>query len=78
MEVYSRQVCFLFTNLQIKLTTFGYSQQGKRLIARCRLLLAENQDLGKQLSQGRTAQLEAELALQKQQVTKMKASQEGK
>jgi len=52
------------------------SQQGKRLIARCRLLLAENQDLGKQLSQGRTAQLEAELALQKQQVTKMKASQE--
>lgn len=40
------------------------SVTGKKLMAKCRTLIQENQELGKQLSQGRIAQLEAELALQ--------------
>lgn len=41
------------------------SQTGQALMAKCRLLLQENQELGRQLSQGRIARLEAELALQR-------------
>ena len=41
------------------------------------MLIAENQDLGKQLSQGRIAQLEAELALQKKYNEELKCSQDG-
>lgn len=46
-------------------------------MAKCRMLIAENQDLGKQLSQGRIAQLEAELALQKKYNEELKCSQDG-
>ena len=38
----------------------------------------ENQELGRQLSQGRVAQLEAELALQKKYSDELKGSQDGK
>lgn len=54
-----------------------FSQNGKKLITRCRTLIAENQELGKQLSQGKTAQLEAELALQKKYSKELKVSQNG-
>ena len=46
-------------------------------MAKCRGLLQENQDLGKQISQGRVAQLEAEVALQKKYNQEVKETQEG-
>lgn len=46
-------------------------------MAKCRSLLQENQDLGKQISQGRVAQLEAEVALQKKYNQEIKETQEG-
>lgn len=52
------------------------SVTGKKLMAKCRMLIQENQDLGKQLSQGRIAQLEAELALQKKYSDELKESQD--
>ncbi|XP_062325802.1 pre-mRNA-splicing regulator WTAP-like [Osmerus eperlanus] len=52
------------------------SQTGKKLMAKCRMLIQENQELGRQLSQGRTAQLEAELALQKKYSEELKGSQD--
>jgi len=52
------------------------SQQGKRLIARCRQLLAENKELGIKLSDGRVSQLEVEIALQKKNNEELKSSQE--
>ena len=42
------------------------------------MLIQENQELGRQLSQGRVAQLEAELALQKKYSDELKGSQDGK
>lgn len=58
-------------------TCFPYSQTGKKLMAKCRMLIQENQELGRQLSQGRIAQLEAELALQKKYSEELKTSQDG-
>ena len=55
-----------------------YSVTGKKLMAKCRMLIQENQELGRQLSQGRVAQLEAELALQKKYSEELKTSQDGK
>ena len=46
-------------------------------MSKCRILIQENQELGKQVSTGRTAQLEAELALQKKYSEELKASQDG-
>ena len=54
------------------------SVTGKKLMAKCRMLIQENQELGRQLSQGRVAQLEAELALQKKYSEELKTSQDGK
>uniref|UniRef100_A0A0B7A7W1 Pre-mRNA-splicing regulator WTAP n=2 Tax=Arion vulgaris TaxID=1028688 RepID=A0A0B7A7W1_9EUPU len=51
------------------------SQIGKRMMARCRLLLQENADLGKMISSGRTARLEGEIVLHKALVTEMKKNQ---
>ena len=55
-----------------------YSVTGKKLMAKCRMLIQENQELGRQLSQGRVAQLEAELALQKKYSDELKGSQDSK
>ena len=52
------------------------SVTGKKLMAKCRTLIQENQELGKQLSQGRIAQLEAELSLQKKYSEELKGSQD--
>nr|XP_057913371.1 pre-mRNA-splicing regulator WTAP [Doryrhamphus excisus] len=52
------------------------SQTGKKLMAKCRMLIQENQELGRQQSQGRVAQLEAELALQKKYSEELKSSQD--
>ncbi|XP_074662402.1 pre-mRNA-splicing regulator WTAP-like [Tubulanus polymorphus] len=51
------------------------SQTGKRLMAKCRMLLQENDELGKVVSSGRIAKLEGDIALEKTLVQEMKKSQ---
>jgi len=51
------------------------SATGKRLMAKCRQLYQENEDLGKMISSGRLAKLEGELALQKNLSEEMKKNQ---
>lgn len=46
-------------------------------MAKCRMLLQENEDLGKTINSGRTAKLEGEISLQKTMVQEMKKNQEG-
>lgn len=46
-------------------------------MAKCRTVIQENQELGKQISQGRVAQLEAEIALQMKRYEEIKSSQDG-
>ena len=58
-------------------TLYVNSQTGKRLMARCQMLLKENEELGKTIASGRTAKLEGEIALQKTLVTEMKNNQSG-
>lgn len=51
------------------------STTGKRLMAKCRLLYQENEELGKMISSGKVAKLEGELALQKNFAEEIKKSQ---
>ncbi|XP_044740325.1 pre-mRNA-splicing regulator female-lethal(2)D isoform X2 [Chrysoperla carnea] len=51
------------------------SNTGKRLMAKCRLLYTENEELGKLTNSGRVAKLEGELALQKSFSEEVKKSQ---
>lgn len=51
------------------------SNTGKRLMAKCRLLYQENEELGKMTSSGRLAKLEGDLALQKNFSEEVKKSQ---
>ncbi|CAG0882070.1 unnamed protein product [Darwinula stevensoni] len=51
------------------------SNTGKRLMAKCRLLYQENEELGKMVSAGRVAKLEGDLALQKNFSAELKKSQ---
>ena len=51
------------------------SATGKRLMAKCRQLYQENEDLGKMIASGRLAKLEGELALQKNLTEEMKKNQ---
>ncbi|KAK3585516.1 hypothetical protein CHS0354_022925 [Potamilus streckersoni] len=51
------------------------SQTGKRLMAKCRMLLQENEEFGKTIASGRIAKLEGEIALQKTLVQEMKNNQ---
>ena len=46
-------------------------------MAKCRLLLQENSELGKVIASGRTAKLEGEIAVGKKFVDEMKLSQAG-
>jgi hypothetical protein len=59
------------------LVAYIFSQTGKRLMARCQMLLQENEELGKTIASGKTAKLEGEIALQKTLVTEMKNNQSG-
>lgn len=54
-----------------------YSNTGKRLMAKCRLLYQENEELGRMISSGRLAKLEGDLALQRNFSEEMKKSQSG-
>ncbi|KAF4528646.1 hypothetical protein B566_EDAN017223 [Ephemera danica] len=51
------------------------SNTGKRLMAKCRLLYQENEELGRVIASGRLAKLEGELALQKSFSDEVKKSQ---
>lgn len=51
------------------------SNTGKRLMAKCRLLYQENEELGKITSTGRIAMLEGDLALQKSLSEEVRQSQ---
>ncbi|XP_055706401.1 pre-mRNA-splicing regulator female-lethal(2)D isoform X2 [Phlebotomus papatasi] len=51
------------------------SNTGKRLMAKCRLLYQENEELGKMTSNGRLAKLEGDLALQKNISEELKKTQ---
>ncbi|MBZ3887439.1 Pre-mRNA-splicing regulator WTAP [Sciurus carolinensis] len=65
--------------VQNELSAWKYmpdSQTSKKLMANCQMLIQKNQELGRQLSQGHIAQLEAELALQKKYSEKLKSSQD--
>lgn len=53
------------------------SNTGKRLMAKCRLLYQENEELGRMTSNGRMAKLEGDLALQKSFSEEVKKSQSG-
>ena len=46
-------------------------------MARVRMLLQENGELGKMISSGRTARLEGEISLQKALISEMKTNQKG-
>lgn len=64
-----------FDNLYVRFLIF--SNTGKRLMAKCRLLYQENEELGRMISSGRIAKLEGELALQKSYSEEVKKSQSG-
>lgn len=49
-----------------------HSLTGKKLMAKCRLLQEENDELGEKLAEGRIHKLEAELALQKEYCEELK------
>lgn len=53
------------------------SNTGKKLMAKCRLLHQENEELGKMTTSGRIAKLEGDLALQKTFSEEAKKSQSG-
>lgn len=46
-------------------------------MAKCRMLLQENEELGKTVSSGRLAKLEGDIALQKRLISEMKNSEKG-
>ncbi|KAL7641557.1 UNVERIFIED_CONTAM: hypothetical protein RMT77_007430 [Armadillidium vulgare] len=51
------------------------SNTGKQLMAKCRLLIKENEELGKMISSGRLSKLEGDLALQRNFGDELKKSQ---
>ncbi|OQR71445.1 pre-mRNA-splicing regulator WTAP-like [Tropilaelaps mercedesae] len=52
------------------------SNTGKRLMAKCRLLYQENEELGRMVASGRLAKLEGDLALHRSFAHEMKSSQQ--
>lgn len=64
--------------MQNELTAWKFtpdSATGKRLIAKCRALYEENEELGKEISSGWISQLHGNLALQKKFTEELKKSQ---
>lgn len=53
------------------------SNTGKQLMAKCRLLIKENEELGRMITSGRLAKLEGDLALQRNFSEELKKSQSG-
>jgi len=75
ISIGSKNVFFLLENANI--IVIRCSQTGKRLMAKCRMLLQENEDLGRSMSSGRIAKLEGDIALQKRLIDEMKNSEKG-
>lgn len=84
--VLKRENMIVVWALTISLGTFSFSSvaywlkylfcnTGKRLMAKCRLLYQENEELGKMISSGKLAKLEGDLALQRSFSEEMKKSQ---
>lgn len=46
-------------------------------MAKCRMLLQENEDLGRNITMGRVAKLEGDIALEKKLIQEMKSSEKG-
>lgn len=80
MEVYSGQV-LLSANLDGRSWTkewiLNFSNTGKRLMAKCRRLITENEELGKMVEAGRLARLEGELAMTRKEADNLKNGQSG-
>lgn len=55
----------------------NYSATGKRLMAKCRQLHQENEELGKMISSGKIAQLEGNLAMHTNYSEEVKKTQSG-
>jgi hypothetical protein len=53
------------------------SATGKKLVAKLRALQQENEELGRQLRQGRVEQYEVEIALQRKMVEELKTALDG-
>ena len=62
--------------IQFNLISF-FSNTGKQLMAKCRKLYQENEELGKMISSGRLAKLETDLALQKSLTEEIRKAQAG-
>ncbi|RUO95297.1 hypothetical protein BC936DRAFT_144607, partial [Jimgerdemannia flammicorona] len=59
---------------QIRMFEECYAITGKKLIAKCKALRLENEELGRQLRQGRVEQYEIELALQRRLIEELKGN----
>ncbi|ESO10830.1 hypothetical protein HELRODRAFT_167331 [Helobdella robusta] len=69
----SQEIDMLRNNLeQAQKDLAAWNQTGKRLMAKCRMLIQENEDLGKTVSSGKIAKLEGEIALNKELISEMK------
>lgn len=68
----------LFSSYELRDVCLSHSNTGKRLMAKCRLLYQENEELGKMISSGKMAKLEGDLALQKSYCDELKKGQAGK
>lgn len=62
---------FFFTHIM------NYSITGKKLVAKLLALQNENEELGRQLRQGRVEQYEIEIALQRKVIDELKQGLEG-
>ena len=72
--------CYLKTYrvLHVKnLPCSAHSNTGKQLMAKCRLLIKENEELGRVISSGKLAKLEGDIALQRNFTEELKKSQSG-
>jgi hypothetical protein len=61
----------------IEVFVFFCSKTGKMLMARCKKLLEENEQLGKMISSDNVAKLEGEIALQNRLLSNIKDAQKG-
>lgn len=77
---FEKRICMYkrrYAQFSLLIVYFAYSNTGKRLMAKCRLLYQENEELGRMIASGRIAKLEGELALQKKFSEEVKKSQSG-
>ncbi|KAL1923906.1 uncharacterized protein VTP21DRAFT_6941 [Calcarisporiella thermophila] len=67
----------IIANLRDELDATSFtpnSMTGKRLVAKCRALQLENEELGRQLQQGRVEQYETEILVQRKLITELRGA----